>query len=325
MSDAIIFDVAHGNCALIRSNGEFAVVDAPTGSLLMNTLEDLGVKEVEVALVSHTDKDHIAGVLSLLTSETITLKKLYLNPDSQKTSQIWRCFRAAVAVAERKGTCDVIPALSTTLPGELQVGEASILVKGPSASFALAGVGAVDLSGRTISSNSISAVVKICHSRTHDDGVLLAGDIDDIGLDNIIQNGQNLSAATLVYPHHGGLPGSSNADDFTTKLLQQVKPKDVIFSHGRDKHNNPRPDIVSSVLSQGCSVACTQLSKSCNAAAIYQDLHLEEFRAKGRTNGISCAGSISIALSSNRRCPTYAYLHGKFIKENVSSPMCRKH
>ena len=75
MSDAIVFDVAHGNCCLIRSKGACGVIDAPRKALLLNTLEDMGIACVDVAFISHADKDHIAGVIGLLSSQTIELKK----------------------------------------------------------------------------------------------------------------------------------------------------------------------------------------------------------------------------------------------------------
>ena len=52
MSEAIIYDVGHGNCTMVHSNGEYAIVDAPIGALLMNTLQDLGISKVVAAFVS---------------------------------------------------------------------------------------------------------------------------------------------------------------------------------------------------------------------------------------------------------------------------------
>lgn len=322
MSDVVIFDVAHGNCALVRSQDAHSVIDAPVGALLLNTLEDSGISCVDVAFISHADKDHIAGVISLLSSKTIQLKKLFLNPDSQKQTRIWRHLLAAVSVAERQGSCEVIPTLTTTMPGTVPVGDVSIRVEAPSASFALAGSGSIDAQSRHITSNSISAVLRLnCDDSP---GLLLAGDIDEIGLDDALNYDRELTAETLVFPHHGGLPSSSNPPAFVSKLMNAVKPSLVIFSNGREKHNNPRPEIVAPVAQTGCGIACTQLAKNCNQSPVFQSAHLEEHRAQGQSVGASCGGSMTINLAdSGKRMVSAHDAHQSFIDEAVETPMCR--
>jgi beta-lactamase superfamily II metal-dependent hydrolase len=322
MSDVVVFDVAHGNCSLVRSQGEYCVIDAPRGALLLNTLEDMGIYCVDVAFISHADKDHIAGVIGLLSSETIQLKKLYLNPDSQKQTRIWRDLLAAVSVAERQGSCEVVSTLTTTMPGTVTVGDVMIHVEAPSTSFALAGSGSIDAQGRHITSNSISAVLRLKHE--DNPGILLAGDIDELGLDDAVLHGRDLTAQTLVFPHHGGLPASSDATAFVDRIMSAVNPSLVIFSNGRGKHENPRPEIVSPVAMTGCVIACTQLAKRCSKSPIFECGHLEPHRAHGKSTGASCAGSITIDLADQgRRLASNEKAHQKFVDDVIETPMCR--
>ena len=322
MNDVIIFDVAHGNCALVRSRDAYSVIDAPVGALLLNTLEDLGISCIDVAFISHADKDHIAGVISLLSSRTVQLKKLFLNPDSQKKTRIWKHLRAAVKVAERQGTCEVVPALTTTMPNAVTVGEISIHVEAPSASFALGGSGSTDAHGRPITSNSISAVLRVTHGDSP--GLLLAGDVDEVGFDDALEHDRNLTAETLVFPHHGGLPSATNPPNFVNKLMDAVKPSLVIFSSGREKHNNPRPEIVTPIAETGCGIACTQLAKSCSKAPVFDAPHLEHHRAQGQSNGASCGGSMTIDLAaSGKRLSAAHQAHQRFVDKLVETPMCR--
>ncbi len=322
MSDIVLFDVAHGNCSLVRSQGSYSVIDAPLGAMLLNTLEDMGISCVDVAFISHADKDHIAGIIGLLTSTTIQLKKLYLNPDSQKKTGIWRALLAAVSVAEREGNCEVVSTLTTTTPGTVTVGDVAVHVEAPSTSFALAGSGGTDAQGRHITSNSISALLRLKHADRP--GLLLAGDIDEVGLDDALRHDRDLTAQTLVFPHHGGLPTSSDAGAFVERILGAVNPSLVIFSNGREKHDNPQPEIVSQVVRIGCKVACTQLAKSCSKSPILDGGHLEPHRAHGRPTGVSCAGSITIDLADHGRRPAaIERAHQKFINDAVETPMCR--
>ena len=322
MSEFIILDVGHGNCALVRDSGEAAVIDAPTGSLLLDTLDDLGIETVHSAFISHADKDHIAGILSLLTSDRIKVEQIFVNPDAQKRSRIWKDFLAAVSVAHRKGECVVRTSVSSTEPGRIEIGSVSIAVVAPSPTLALTGVGGQTRDGRTVTSNSLSAVLRI--SERDAPGALLAGDLDEIGLDDAIAHGLDLSASVLVFPHHGGLPGG-DATEFAKKLFQQVRPQSVIFSNGRSRHDNPREEIVAATLGAGCSVACTQLSERCSPGPIEGDRpDLEQLRASGRIAGRSCAGSMTIILEGGARRPQEAAdRHAHFIGADVATPMCR--
>ena len=51
MSDVLLLDVGHGNCTIVYDEGAVAVIDAPTGSALLETLEGLGVTHVDYAIV----------------------------------------------------------------------------------------------------------------------------------------------------------------------------------------------------------------------------------------------------------------------------------
>lgn len=322
MSEFIILDVGHGNCALLRDGNQVAVVDAPTRSLLLDTLDELKIETVHSAIISHADKDHIAGILGLLTSEKIKVEQIFVNPDGQKKTKIWRDFLAAVSVAHRKGECKVSTSLSATEPGTIKVGDVSIEVVAPSPTLALTAVGGKTGDGRTVTANSLSAVLKVRHGESG--GALLAGDLDDLGLDDAIAHDADLKARLLVFPHHGGLPGG-DPDAFVSKLLEKVAPETVIFSNGRSRHDNPRQEIVAASLAAGCSVACTQLSERCCAKTIEGEAtHLEDIRASGRLAGASCAGSMTIELQGGaKRAKAASALHSTFVESNVPTPMCR--
>ena len=324
MTRVILLDVGHGNCTIVQSGASTAVIDSPTGAMLLDTLRDLGVNKVETAIISHADKDHIAGILSILTSEHIRVGRVFVNPDSQKKTKVWRDFLVAVAVAESKGVCEVITSLSTTAPGLIEVGAARIVVLCPTASFALRGVGGTTESGRSINSNSLSGVLRISVA---DDarGILLAADVDEIGLDEALKANVNLEADVLVFPHHGGLPGNTDVEAFTAALLGAVKPETVIFSNGRGRNDNPRADIVSVVRGRGCLIGCTQLSERCQAQAIDAGSYLEPLRASGRNAGACCAGSITFELSPKAHRPiSLVEQHQRFISDRVATPMCRQ-
>lgn len=319
----ILLDVGHGNCAIVRSGDAIAVIDSPTGAVLLDTLRDMKIEVVDTAIISHSDKDHIAGILSILTSDKIRVRQVFVNPDSQKNTRIWRDFLVAAAVAERKGTCTVVPCLSTTSPGRIKVGAGNISVLCPTAALALAGVGGKAPSGRRLNANSLSGVLRI---DTDDSAgsILLAADLDEVGLEEALEARTSLGADILVFPHHGGRPGNTAAGAFTTKLLGAVNPRAVVFSNGRARHDNPRPEVVEEVRTQKCYIACTQLSERCQRHPVDANDYLEPLRANGRNAGLSCAGSMTLELRPNgHRSARYTEQHQKFISDWVTSPMCK--
>lgn len=329
MTEVILLDVGHGNCTIVRSDATTAVIDCPTGPMLLDTLDDLGIYKVETAIISHADKDHIAGILSLLSSDPVRVGRVFVNPDGQKTTKVWHDFRVAVADAELRGTVEVITSLSTTAPGTIVVGEAEITVLSPSAALAITGVGGkvptpggTPSSGKTVTANTLSGVLRV---RTKDSGsMLLAADMDEVSLDNALAANTDLSADILVFPHHGGLPGSADPGAFASRLIEAVKPKSVIFSNGRGGHDTPRPEIVQAACDHGCSVACTQLAAQCQTSAVGDNGSLEDLRAHGRDRGACCAGSMTFALLADAaRIPGMAERHQEFIAQKVASPMCR--
>lgn len=320
MSDVFILDVGHGNCTIITDEGATAIIDSPVGSALIDTLEELGVAHVEYALISHSDADHLQGILALLTSTRVSVRHLYLNPDADKNSTAWRDLLKAVRVASRSKDFEPHTSLSQTDPGTLHVGQIKISIVSPSPALALSGVGGTNVEGTTNSANTLSAVIKV--ERAQGTGVLLAGDMDAAALEDILQSKTDLSASVLVYPHHGGLPGSGSADDFVAVLLELVMPMQVYVSNGRNKFNNPRPEIVEAIRSRGCGLACTQLAKACGDPV--ENPSLEKWPSAGRDRNFSCAGTISLTLGSTGavRDAPFEDAFREFVRSRVSTPMC---
>lgn len=322
MSEFVVLDVGHGNSTIVRDNDTVAVVDAPIKTLLLDTLMDMEIDRVHCAFVSHADSDHLAGVLALLTSERVHLDHLYLNTDAPRRTKIWSDFLAAAEVAVKQRGCTIHAALNATDPGQVSIGEVTIDVVAPSAVFAARGVGGKTADERSITANSLSAVLKV--SENGDAGTLLAGDLDEIGLESAMADGADLRANVLVFPHHGGSPGA-DPKSFAARLLSEVKPRSVIFSNGRNKHDNPKQEIVGATVEAGCSVFCTQLANRCCSKSLdFGREDLESLRSLGRDRGVCCAGSMTIDLAGGAsRHDNHAERHSQFVADHVPSPMCR--
>ena len=326
LPELAILDVGQGNCAILQDTKAVTIIDCPPGIVLLKTLESLGISSVDQVLISHADQDHAGGLVTLLDS--IQIRNVYINPDADKRSKTWKETRIALDQAANKGT-EVHVGLTSSLSRRLESGYVEIEILAPSTLLALSGAGGEDAQGRPLTSNSMSAVIGLIHDSYRI--ALLPGDLDDVGLDNLLNKCEDIEAQILVFPHHGGLPGSDDAQQFAQKLSGLVKPRLVIFSHDRDLFDFPREEIMRGVLSAtpDAHIVCTQLSRRCSTElpGIRFD-HLTTLPSKGRAKGKCCGGSILVKIDGMRT--TYSpmlTLHRAFVADNknVLQPMCLQH
>jgi competence protein ComEC len=325
LPELIILDIGHGNCTLLIDTEGVIIVDCAHGATLIETLENLSIREIAHVLISHADEDHIKGIIDLLSHEDIIVRNVYVNSDSSKKGRTWIGMRLALRDARQRFGTRVL-GLTTALTGQLNVGQVEVEIIAPTHELVMGGPTGVDLQGRRLNSNSVSAVIRLVHN-SHK-VALLAGDIDRLGLESLLEEECDMRADILVFPHHGGKPGSGDAKAFAQRLCSLVKPNLVIFSIGRGRFGNPRQEIVEGVVASvpEAHILCTQLSQQCAASLPSSEhTHLNSIPAKGRISNSCCGGTVSIKIDGNKT--TYAAriaLHREFIDNKVPTPVCRK-
>lgn len=322
-----IIDVGHGNASLLLDTKGATFIDAGSGSgVLLDFLKQHGIKEIANVLISHADKDHIAGLLTLLLDGDISISNVYINPDSTKKSTIWYQLRSAVKYArENKGTVTHTE-LTSSLNGTFDQGEIQIEILAPTPELAMSGPGGEDLQGRKTSTNAMSVVVRI---KKGDNSIaILPGDIEGVGLDNLIKEKADLDSKILVFPHHGGEPKVSDIHSFTKELCGQIKPSCVIFSNGRGKYRNPRVEIIETICDTipDAWILCTQLSQNCAPdVPVEPPDHLNELPSAGRLCNHCCAGTIEIEiLDDDIVVKPKEEDHRSFISSKVPDSLCLK-
>ena len=319
MTEVVILDVGHGNCAVVRHGTRCVVIDAgPNTSLLEYMLEN-EIETVEEILISHADTDHLKGVDALLDHDGISINSVRLNSDAAKGSNQWDAMLYSLDDRRRSDEIQLEVQLAEGL--KIPFIDGTIEVLAPSAYLAGKGPGSRDSGGCRITTNTISAVVRVTIS---DRSVLFTGDIDEVGLHHLLATDQDMSAEVLVFPHHGGNVGSSaNAASnrrFTDRLLSAVNPEIIVFSISRTRYDNPRPEIIDVVTAgQPRKVMCTQMSRRCLERSPNDDGHLATAFADGRRSGNCCAGSIII--SSANLQPSIAS-HTEFVLSTAPEALC---
>lgn len=323
-----LLDVGHGNCALIKRGNIAIVVDAPSKPVVARALDELEITAISALLISHADADHLSGGIALIMDEGRPVQSVFVNPDPRK-SRAWLEFRQAVAIARRRGM-HLEPSLSTNHSGKISLGSTSLSILHPTPELCLATVEGVSHDDVSLTANNMSAVVRVDHAG--EAVCLLSGDSDLSSLHSMVDDGMELAAPVLVFPHHGGHAGGHDNRQFAKELTSNVKPELVFFSLGRGLHGTPRPEIISGVresAGEGAApyIACSQLSVRCsNKVPDQYDRGLDS-RSEGIARNSCCAGTIAMNLENGAVKELIERLKGNhtpFVSGHVQNPLCTR-
>jgi len=321
-----ILDVGHGNSAVLVDDLGVVVIDAGPGSSLLEFLVQESINRIDVLLISHADKDHIKGVIALLGSEEFTIGRVRLNSDALKQSALWDDLLYLLNQESRRGHIDAQVALVADASETFDQGSVRVEVVAPSLYLAGRSPGSTDRCGRRLTSNSVSAAIRLI--KGDQPIIFFPGDIDDVGFDNLLESDRDITAPILVFPHHGGLPGAGSVATFARRLCAAVRPEMVIFSIGRGEYGMPQPDVVAAVreVTRNVRIACTQLSTHCAAALpIIPPKHLTGKFARGRQYNKCCAGTLVIDLDDSMANVLPASIpHQDFISSFAATALCMK-
>lgn len=223
----------------------------------------------------------------------------------------------------------VITQLTTETVLDIPESGIQIEILAPSSVLAMSGPGGMDLQNRRLTANSMSVVIRIVVDTKPE--VLIMGDMDRTGFENLRDDYPQLHARVLVFPHHGGASGFNDDFDFARELCVRVDPELVVFSIGRSsRFNFPKPQIVQGVRaasSQPLHIACTQLSRRCaENIPTESSSHLTNEYARGKRSNQCCAGTISIALGETGKDNEQSFLkqHRNFVVMHVPDALCQQ-
>jgi beta-lactamase superfamily II metal-dependent hydrolase len=318
-----ILDVGHGNCAVIRDRKNVLVVDVGSARTLIAELRRARIQRIEHLALSHADQDHIQGAAELIAHNEFSVGTLWINPDPTKRSETFLDLVTAAADRHNHGMLNVCTALNVGVGEQLNLGRIGVEVLHPTIRYALIGPITGDHPLGPVTSNSMSAVLRITLDGAP--AALLPGDLDAKAFRSILDEKIDITAPVLVFPHHGGHAGG-NDRSFARDLTAAVKPGLIVFSQGREHFHNPRPDIVAGIRDAlgYVPVACTQLSRNCQPGQTPEGTqHLLDRPAIGRVGRSCCAGTVVITRDSDGvTWGPGSTAHSQFI-DLLTAPLCR--
>jgi beta-lactamase superfamily II metal-dependent hydrolase len=322
IAEATVLDVGHGNSTVIRDgNGATLVVDAAPGLTLPDELHRTATQRIDNLVLSHADQDHIGGAAALL-SGPLDIGTLWINTDAMKNTATYADLCQLAWERNLGRGMSVNTQLDSTVGSALKMSDVYVDVVHPTLRETMTGPRPQDHRQGPVTANQMSAVLRV-RTAAGTAHLLLPGDLDRHGLDDLLARGIDLRSRVLVYPHHGGHSGDDDFD-FARRLILAVQPELVIFSLGRARHRNPKPEIIAAILQVApeARIACTQLSVRCAASTTHPATHLLDRPAAGMSTTSCCAGTIAVPLNDSAPATPAADEHRRFIATFVPTAMC---
>jgi competence protein ComEC len=278
MPNFYIVNVKHGNSAVLIDTKGIVIVDAGNGSNLLEFLLSKKITVIDVLLLSHSDSDHIGGVMALLDSGIVDIKNIYINPDAIKNSETWDSLVWTLYNCDKDNKINFQPSITPDLTGTINQGMVNIEILAPNKYLVAKGSGGNDRDKRKITTNSISAVVRLIYKENPI--ILLAGDIDKIGLDNLLNDNKSIKSWLLVFPHHGG-HARGDIKEFTKQICQLVQPEQIVFSIGDNTNRFPLKEVVETI-SENLQNTCMYTT---NHSDVFQS-HISQITALAHQNAV---------------------------------------
>lgn len=211
-----VLDVGQGLAAVVRTRhhsllydtGPFFGGDADAGGrVVLPYLRAIGVRELDALMLTHEDKDHSGGALSVLREQPVNM--------------LWSSLPVEHPVA--RAVPRSLPCRGGT--GWTWDGVRFDILHPPMASY-----------GRKLKTNSRSCVLKISTGRH---SILLTGDIEAADEQALLASGVDLRADVMLMPHHGSTTSS------TAGFVAAVRPAHAIAAAGyRNRFGHPRKEVL---------------------------------------------------------------------------------
>lgn len=210
-------DVGQGDAALIRTAAGNVLIDTSTGSAedqLKAYLDLMGVKDIEYAIFTHPDEDHIGGADMVLANYNV---KHVILPDLTVSTAAYRNMDEGIKA--EVGCVRISPEPDMTF----KVGEVKFTVLAP-----------LDDSYKDVNDHSV--VLRMDYGET---SILFTGDAEAASEKDMLERygaSDWLDCDILKVGHHGSETSSSEA------FLKEVTPDYAVISAGEgNRYQHPRP------------------------------------------------------------------------------------
>lgn len=282
MKDRLVvcmLDVGQGDSTLIVLPDDRAVIfDCADDRVLRQVLQDWGIEHIEAFVLSHLDRDHIAGALPFLEGFKSRISHVYLAPDRDVSDEHDEAKRAKALLDHAAVHGQDEGARRRRWEHHLNYRDSRAIIGGPGWSIRLLAPAVAqhvehERKGTWEDANRYSSILRI---EAGGNALLVGGDAPLLSWSQLPP--EELPASVFRNPHHGGAlddggvpPGWDEA-----RLYREVGAKTVLISVGTNNaYGHPRKESISPVTGGACRLLCTQVTGRCHEP-------LETMQADGR-------------------------------------------
>ncbi|MBR2042697.1 MAG: MBL fold metallo-hydrolase [Oscillospiraceae bacterium] len=220
-------DVGQAECILIRTPEKNVLIDAgDVGSekTIKNYLYTVGIRRIDIFIVTHPHSDHIgsaAGIIKSFPIGEVIMPKI--PSEYLPTSSVFEDFLRAL---DKKG-CKVSYAKPKTV---FELGEGKLEILSPSGDM-----------GDNL--NNYSVASKFTFGET---SFLFTGDMESSAEKSLVDSGADISCTVLSAGHHGS--STSNSEEF----LDAANPQYAAISCGfNNDYGHPHREVLSAFKNRG--------------------------------------------------------------------------
>lgn len=232
----VFLDVGQGDSILIQKGTRQILIDGgPNGK---TELAELGKylpyfdREIELVIVTHPDKDHIAGLVDV--ARNFKIGKVVATGAEKDTAA---CKEWKDILAYEK-----IEVLEAIWGDEISIGEAKLKIIFPS--------GPVDSAAGD--ANNKSVVARLDSGKS---SFLFTGDVESPAEQEILAGGENIDVDFLKIAHHGSKYSSSE------EFLDETSPREAVISVGaNNSYGHPTGAVLDTLREQGIKILRTDES-----------------------------------------------------------------
>lgn len=228
-------DVGQGDSTLIKSGDSVILIDfgvEEDGAKIQKRLLKMGIKRIELAIITHHHKDHMGGYLKV--AEKIKIENLVINNTTADDGDP-ELYNQIISVAKAENTKLILPIAGNNF----KIGNADLTIL------------SCNNSAGEENNRSVVLMLNMCGKK-----FLFTGDCEDAAEYNFMQN-CDVKCDVLKVGHHG----SKNSSNFM--FLKAAQPKIAIVSCGYDNtYKHPADDTVSKLEELGAEIYRTDLDQS---------------------------------------------------------------
>lgn len=220
---------------------------------MISFLKAQGVKRLNYAMITHTDKDHISGIIELMEASAEKNGILIDNLILPRISSVDNTYESLVQLAEKKG----ITILYIEKGDVIQDGAVRFTCLHPYYDFAVT------------SKNAYSTVLSMEYGQFK---ALFTGDLEKEGEEAVLHSEELLDYDLLKVAHHG----SKYSTD--AEFLSKTRPEIAIISAGNEnRYGHPHKEVLERLKDRGIKIYTTMQSGAVTVRTDGKKIRINEY------------------------------------------------